>query len=132
MSYGDDGIVFEEALFRKGEGTVTLTDGRVKAGQRPELSGKVKVTRVELTGLLPAVVTDYLEGSISGDFRLFGSTNSSEGVGFEGDVELGEGDKVTLRDEFPILKALSVVDAFNNYRRVDFTERFAKCSHAWR
>jgi hypothetical protein len=118
--FGEKGIIFEEMILRKGEGYLTLVNGRVAAGQRPEVSGLLKLRKVELSSLLPAVLRDYVEGTISGEFRVFGSTNSSDGVGFEGDVLLEGEDVVVVRDRVPILKALSVVDAFNNYRRIDF------------
>lgn len=120
LVFGEKGIVFEEVVLKKGEGYLTLVNGKVAAGQRPKVSGSLKLRKVELAALLPAVLRDYVEGTISGEFRVFGSTNSSEGVGFEGKVEIEGEDVVTLRDRIPILKALSVVDAFNNYRRVDF------------
>ncbi|MGJ8642017.1 MAG: hypothetical protein ACSHX9_01305 [Luteolibacter sp.] len=120
LIFGEKGIIFEEVILRKGEGYLTLVDGKVAAGQRPEVSGLLKLRKVELAALIPSVLRDYVEGTISGEFRVFGSTNSSDGVGFEGKVELDGEDVVILRDRVPILKALSVVDAFNNYRRVDF------------
>ncbi|MEP2774952.1 MAG: hypothetical protein ABJQ29_09955 [Luteolibacter sp.] len=118
--FGKEGIVFETFVLRKGDGYLTLVDGKVAAGQRPEVSGLLKLRKVELASLVPPVVRDFVEGTISGEFQVFGSTNSSEGVGFDGTVELNGEDIIVLRDRVPILKALSVVDAFNNYRRVDF------------
>lgn len=120
LVFGKKGIVFEEVILRKGDGYLSLVDGKVAAGQRPAVSGLLKLRKVELAALLPAVLRDYVEGTISGEFRVFGSTNSSDGVGFKGKVEIDGEDVVILRDRIPILKALSVVDAFNNYRRVDF------------
>lgn len=120
LAFGKKGILFEEVKLKKGEGVFSFVNGKVAAGQRPELSGLLRFRGVELASLLPVILRDYVEGAISGEFRVFGSTNSSDGVGFEGSVELGEDDLVIVRDKLPLLRALSVVDAFNNYRRVDF------------
>lgn len=120
LAFGEKGIVFEEVKFRKGEGSLSLEDGKVVAGLRPEVSGLLVLRKVDLAAVLPPILRDYVEGTISGKFRVFGSTNSSGGIGFEGDAELGDDDMVTLRDKLPLLRALSVVDAFNNYHRVDF------------
>jgi hypothetical protein len=65
---------------------------------------------------------NFLEGSISGEFKISGSTNSSEGIGFQGRVECDGQDVITLRERLHLLKALSVVDYSRNYHRVDFRE----------
>eukprot|EP00903_Cladosiphon_okamuranus_P004195 g4193.t1 len=114
-------ITFEKARFKAGKtGKVNLDGLRIRAGDRPVLDGRVKLEKVNLEPMLPLAVRDYVEGVISAEFRVFGSTNSSKGIGFEGPVELGEGESIVLRDKVHILRALSVVDAFNNYRRLDF------------
>lgn len=119
--FSKEQIVFEKARFRAGKkGTVNLDGLRIKTGDRPILDGRVKLKKVDLEPLLPLAVHDYVEGVISAELRIFGSTNSSEGIGFEGPVELGSGEVIVLRDKVHILRALSVVDAFNNYRRLDF------------
>jgi hypothetical protein len=120
--FGRNGIVFEKAVFRKSQGYVTLTNLKVKAGERPEVSGKMNLRKVSLTSIVPVGVRNFVEGAISGELKVFGSTNSTEGVGFEGDIALEGEDIVTLRDRIHLLRALSVVDAFNNYRRIDFRD----------
>lgn len=120
--FGEKGVVFEKVVLRKGGGYLTLAEGRVAAGQRPQVSGVLSLSEVELSAFLPPVLREYADGRISGELRVFGSTNSSDGVGFEGEVELAAEDQVTLRDRLPLLRALSVVDAFNNYRRIDFNK----------
>ena len=72
--------------------------------------------------ILPAALRSFVEGSISGDFRVFGSTNSSDGIGFEGQVVMDGEDVISLRERIHILKALSVVDYSRNYHRIDFRE----------
>ena len=89
--------------------------------------------KVSLSALLPVAVRNFVEGSISAELNVFGSTNSTEGVGFEGDLILEGEDFITIRDRIHILRALSVVDAFNNYRRIEFREgSFYMKTHAGR
>lgn len=133
LQFGRDGVTVEKAIFRKNEGYVTFHGMKVKAGDRPEISGRMKLRKVDMSSLLPVAVRNFVEGSITADFTVFGSTNSTEGVGFEGDLLLEGEDFVTIRDRIHILRAISVVDAFNNYRRVDFREGgFRMKTHAGR
>lgn len=128
-----NGFKFEKAVFKKNEGSVTFHDMEVKAGDRPEISGKIKMRQVNLSGLLPIAIRNFVEGKVSSDFNVFGSTNSSEGVGFEGDLILEGEDFITIRDRIHILRAISVVDAFNNYRRIEFRKGgFRMKTHAGR
>ncbi len=116
-----EGIRFEEAKFRRGSGGVDLAGLRVTAGERPQVSGVAKISRLALGNIMPPAAGEFIEGSISGDFRVFGSTNDSAGVGFEGSVTLDGTDVITLRDNIHFLRALSVVDLYNKYRRVNFS-----------
>ena len=75
-----------------------------------------------IENITPPSIRNYLEGSISGDFNVFGSTNSPQGIGFAGQVVLEGRDMISLRDRIHLLKALSVVDYSRNYHRVDFRE----------
>ncbi|QTN31279.1 hypothetical protein HZ994_02695 [Akkermansiaceae bacterium] len=116
------GIVFEKAVLRKNQGYVTFTDLKVTAGERPEVTGNMNLRKIDVAALVPIGVRNFLEGTVSGQFKVFGSTNSADGVGFEGEVMLAGDDVIFLRDRIHLLRALSVVDAFNNYRRVDFRD----------
>lgn len=117
---GKEGVTFEKAVFKKDQGYVTLYDMKVTAGERPEVSGRVNLNKVDISSIVPVGVRNFVEGKISGELMAFGSTNSVDGVGFEGVIGLGGDDLIVLRDRVHLLRALSVVDAFNNYRRVDF------------
>ena len=116
------GLVFETAKLKAGSGTVDFSGLRVVGGERPQVKGVVKVRSLNFDKILPSALETFVEGSISGDFEAFGSTNSSEGIGFQGQVVLDGSDTITLRERLHLLKALSVVDFSRNYRRVDFTE----------
>jgi len=120
--FGRQGIVFEKAVFKKDGGYLTLAGLKVKAGERPEVSGKMTLRKMPVSSLVPVAVRNFVEGTVSGEFEISGSTNSTEGIGFEGDIVLQGEDKVVLRDRVHLLRALSVVDAFNNYRRIDLRD----------
>lgn len=116
------GLVFERAELKSGDGTVEFPGLQVAGGERPQVGGIVKIRKLALEEIIPPALGGYIEGSISGDFKIFGSTNSSDGVGFEGQVVMDGGDQISLRERLHLLKALSVVDYSRNYHRVDFSE----------
>jgi hypothetical protein len=116
------GIVFEKAEFRRGQSTVDFSGLKVIAGARPTVNGMMKVRMLGLESALPVAMRTFVEGSFSGDFQVSGSTNSSDGIGFAGQVTLDGQDTIALRERFHLLKALSVVDYVRNYHRVDFRE----------
>jgi hypothetical protein len=115
------GLLFERAEFKQGRGTVEFPGLKLTAGSRPQVDGIVKIRNIELAHILPPALLNFLEGSLSGDFRASGSTNSNEGVCLQGRVILDGQDSISLRDRFHVLKALSVVDYSRNYRRVVFS-----------
>ncbi len=121
-SCSPQGIDFEEALFKVGQGTVKIENLRLVAGERPQVEGRATLKRLPLDSVLPVVARSFLEGSISGVFDISGSTNTPEGIGFEGTVMLEEGDLIRLKDRVHLLRALSVVVAYHNYRKVDFRQ----------
>ena len=116
------GLVFEKAEFKQNQGTVNFTGLRLIGGERPQVRGTAQIRHLNLEDILPQALANFVEGSISGDFQVFGSTNSADGIGFAGRVELDGKDVVTLREKIHLLKALSVVDFSRNYHRVDFRE----------
>lgn len=122
ISCTPDGLVFETAEFRQGKGTVDLSGLKVAGGERPKIDGLAKIRKLALEDAVPPALSNFVEGAISGDFRVSGSTNSPEGVGFAGTVDLEGGDTISLRDRIHLLKALSTVDYVRNYHRVDFRE----------
>jgi hypothetical protein len=103
-------------------GTVEFPGLRLVGGERPEVDGIVKIRSLALDRIIPPVLRDFVDGSISGDFKVSGSTNSSDGIGFEGQVAMDGTDMISLRERIHLLKALSVVDYSRNYHRVDFRE----------
>lgn len=117
------GISFEKAdLKQKNGGSLDFSGTRITAGDRPKLNGTVKARSIAIDPLLPSAARDILEGTISSDFTLGGSTNTSDGISLAGMVYLDGINSITIRDSLPLLRALSVVDLHNTYRRLDFNE----------
>ncbi len=117
-----DGVTVEKALFQKDGGTLDMSGLRISGAEQPVVSGVAKLKGVPLSGTLTTMAESVVEGRISGNLQVGGSTNSAEGVTFQGRILLGNGDSLSLRDKLHLLKTLKGVDAFNNYRRVEFTE----------
>jgi len=113
-------LVVKEGSFKWGSGAVTFRDVSVGGGDKPVFRGTVEISKVELAQLLPQALEPFLEGTISGDFALSGSTNAAGGIQLEGDVTLGGDNVISIRERLHLLKALSVVDVYNSYRKVDF------------
>lgn len=124
ISCDPEGMVFEKAEFRRGKGTVDLSGTKIVGGERPMIDGVVKIHKLDLESVLAPMMRNFVEGTISGEFKVSGSTNSPEGVGFDGRILLDGQDTITLRDRVHLLKALSNMDIVRNYRRVDFTEGY--------
>jgi hypothetical protein len=117
-----DGIRFERATFRRLQGTVDFSGLTVAGGARPQIAGTVVIRNLPLGVVLPPSARIFVEGSLSGDFQVSGSTNSSEGISYEGGVTLTTPDMISLRERLHLLEALSVVDYSRNYHRIDFRE----------
>jgi hypothetical protein len=122
VEIGRSGLQVKEGKFKCGQGTMVFKDVAVAGGDKPQLSGKVEFTGVALSSLLPETATTLVEGVISGELAVSGSTNTVEGIQFEGDVKLAEGSSISLRERIELLKALALADRFNSYRKVDFTK----------
>jgi hypothetical protein len=116
------GLMFEKAELKQGSGTVDFSGLRLIGGERPQVKGVAKVRSVTLEDIIPNALRTFVEGSVSGDFNVFGSTNTSDGIGFEGQVVMDGKDVISLRERIHLLKALSVVDYSRNYHRIDFRE----------
>jgi hypothetical protein len=117
------GLRIEKGILRSGEGTVILEGVSVTGGEQPVVKGSLQMDRVPLESLLPKRLQGLMEGTISGRFKIGGSTNSSDGMAFTGEVTLGAQDSIVLRDRLYLLRALQVVDGgVNGFRKVQFRE----------
>lgn len=117
-----DGLIFEEAELKQDQGFINFSGLKVLGGERPRIDGTAKIRHLSLESALPKAARGIVSGSISGDFQVYGSTNSVDGVGFAGQVVLDGKDIITVRDRLHLLKALSIVDYERNYNRIDFRE----------
>jgi len=117
-----EGLRFEKAVFAKNKGSVVFEGLNIKSGQQPIATGRVLLQNIHISDLVPLVARDFIEGQIDGDLKVTGSTNSSQGVGFFGTISLEGKNYLTLRDQLPFLRALSVVDSLNSYRKVIFED----------
>jgi hypothetical protein len=117
-----EGLTFEKAEFRHGKGTVDLSGLKVSGGMSPTVTGIARIRTLALENMTPPALRSFVEGTISGDFTISGSTNSTTGIGFAGQIVLDGQDMISLRDRIHLLKALSTVDYVRNYHRVDFRE----------
>lgn len=115
------GVRIQEARLHSGRGSLSF---KVKMGEggQPEASGTMVLDSMPMTALLPARYSEWIEGEISGKGTVSGSTNSQEGIVLNLDLSLQDGDAMILRDSLPLLSALSVVDVYNSYRKITFTE----------
>lgn len=117
------GIQVEAMDLKLGSGALSLA-GEV-AGTRsfPEfdLKGSYQGVAVEDMLNLPGIrVTDFLSGTISGDLKISGSTNKQ--IEMKGSAELQGNDVLVLRDQWEIIRNLSLLDKNRTYRRIDFSE----------
>jgi len=118
-----NGMRIERGVLKSQDGTIELIGVKVGNGEQPEVTGTLKFTHVPLETLLPKRLQGVLEGNISGQFQLHGSTNSGDGIGFDGLVTLADDDAIVLRDRIYLLRALQVVDGgVNGFRKVVFRE----------
>ena len=63
---------------------------------------------------------EYIEGRISGDLKIGGSSNRQ--VELSGQVKLDGDDSVTIRERWSLLRALSILDNERTYLRIDFNQ----------
>jgi len=117
------GVTIQEALLTASDGSGLISfDVGVGSGSQPSLNGKLKIESMPLNALLSPSFSEWISGTISGTGTISGSTNSQEGVVFDIDFKLEDGDQMVVRDTIPILSALSVVDLYNSYRKVPFSK----------
>jgi hypothetical protein len=132
----DKGITVEKGEFHIGSskgtigaknpllGKVVFNGLKIEGGQRPQFSGNIQLENVPVEELLQETYTPYIEGSISGELKIQGSTNSPDGISFSGRMALRESDHLTTRGRLHILNTLSILCPSGTYRKTTFTEGF--------
>lgn len=114
------GMKILKGEFKCGGGDVEFREVAVTGGDKPLVSGTIAISKVELAAFLPENAQPFAEGVISGNFALSGSTNSVDGLQLEGDVTLGGGNYIAVREKLHLFSALSLLDIDNSYHRVPF------------
>jgi len=115
------GVHIKEAQLLSGGGSFSF-QADVGSGGQPEVVGTVELDSFPVKSLLPFRFHEWIEGEISGEGKVTGSTNSQQGIIFDLDLSLEDGDVLVLRDTLPLLSALTVVDVYNSYRKILFAD----------
>ncbi|MDA9829862.1 hypothetical protein N9C66_00855 [Akkermansiaceae bacterium] len=121
----EKGIEVDSLKLRMDQGSVTL-GGRISGpANMPtfDLSGRFAFLPLENFVRIHGISTrEYLEGRISGDLAISGSSNRR--VELSGLVKLAENDRITVRERWSLLRALSmsIPDSYGTYLRVDFDQ----------
>ncbi len=117
------GLEFVSLSLTQGQGSLELT-GRIGAPiEKPKfaLEGHFEDLSVDRFLKVSGVtVRDFLEGHITGDLQISGSTNSV--IKVEGKASVAEDLSLTIRERWPVLKAVSIMDTQRTFRRVNFEE----------
>jgi hypothetical protein len=125
----DQGLVVEkgefevkaQTTFADGKmGKVSMRQVKIAGGPRPEYSGTVVLENVPLEAFLQENYHSYLDGRFSAELKIFGSTNTPEGVSLAGRISLSEGDSLTLRSRLPLLNSLAILSPSGSFRKVSF------------
>ena len=132
----ENGITVEKGKFHIGKeektttanaspiGKIVFNGVKIEGGQRPQYSGSIQLENVPVEELMQETYTRYLEGTVSGELKIQGSTNSPDGVALSGRMALRESDHLTTRSRLHIFNALSIVCQSGAYRKTTFTEGY--------
>jgi hypothetical protein len=104
------------------QGRVYFQSVVVKGGLRPAVSGKITLENVPLAPLLQQSYQAFVEGVVSGQLDIGGSTNTTDGITLAGRISLQEGDGIYLRNRIPLLSSLSILSPSGSYRKVNLTQ----------
>ena len=122
--YVDDrGVEVESLNLLMNGGTLTL-GGQIKGPLNMptfDLSGSFASLPIgDLLVVNNVMTRDYIEGTVSGDLVIGGSSN--RGIEMSGRVRLSATDQITMREKWALLRALSFIDVNESYLRVDLTQ----------
>ena len=123
-----EGLVVERGKLLAGDGSIIFQDVEVKGAEVPKPSGTLFLSHVPVSTLVPPNAAAVVDGTVSGELTLGGSTNSSEGITLDGEITLDGSDLLVVRDDFRVFEALSVVDYYRSYKRVEFDSGSFKVS----
>lgn len=117
-------LLVETGKFHCGTGTVRFENVKMTGGLRPSYSGNLIFESLPIELILQDSFAKLLEGTISGDVKIGGSTNSSDGVTMTGRVALNERDQIIVRGQLPILNSLAMLSPSGSYRKTVFKEGY--------
>ncbi|MDB4482597.1 hypothetical protein N9050_06580 [Akkermansiaceae bacterium] len=112
--------------------SLNLESNGGEANLKGSISGPVNMPTFDLAGGFNSLpieklikingvsTREYIEGRISGDLKIGGSSNRQ--VELSGQVKLDENDSVTIRERWSLLRALSILDNERTYLRIDFNQ----------
>ena len=114
-----DKVIIEDAQLDYGQGKLRYKTSVSVAGQ-PKLNGDFTLENMPIDILLNEDYEDLVEGTVTGSGEISGSTNTKDGVILDMNLMVAESDMLSLKGELPVVKALSVIDIYNNYRKINF------------
>ena len=118
------GGIMVESLNLEADGGVAELKGSISGPVNMptfDLAGGFNSLPIEKLIKINGVSTrEYIEGRISGDLKIGGSSNRQ--VELSGQVKLDENDSVTIRERWSLLRALSILDNERTYLRIDFNQ----------
>jgi hypothetical protein len=119
----EDGIEVESVSLLLGSGRLNLSGKIGGPVETPEFDLKGSFSHLPLEKLIKVDgvnISEYIEGRISGSLAITGSPNRR--VKISGEASLVDDDLITIRERWPLLKAISIIDNESTYRRTDFNE----------
>lgn len=116
-----DGISISNASLKLALGTLNFSSATVTVEAQPKVEAEFEFSKLKVVNLSPDL-KGWVEGQISGEGKLFGDLNSSEGLDYDLDVSLSEDDRIEVRDRFPILQSMALLDTTKSYTRILFED----------
>lgn len=119
----ENGISVESLKLKMGDGSAELEGQIAGPVEMPNFDLKGTFTSLPIEKLIQmrgVNTREYIEGCISGDLAINGSSNRR--IEFSGQVMLNENDRLTIREKWSLLRALSILDSDGSYLRIDFDQ----------
>ena len=117
----ETGVRVNDLKLVDGPGVLELSGEIAGSPGEPDFNLSGRFSRIPVQSLLHVEgVTEsrFIEGTISGDLTITGSTNRK--IRTSGKVVLGEGDEVLIRDRWRLLRSISAVVKDGTYLRIAF------------
>lgn len=122
LRVGESGLEVVSLSLALGGGSLELSGGITGPLDMPQfdLKGAFSSLPLEKLIVLEGITTrEFIEGTISGDLQISGSSNRR--IETSVSVELVEDDLITIRERWSLLRALSILDSDRTYLRLAFS-----------